>query len=207
MQVESIRAQTLAMIRQSLVSGEYKAGDLISAAAMASRLNVSNSPVREAMLELVSEGILEVERNRGFRVIPLSEHDLDEVYEVRLWLESQAMRELAARKIDVESSRPLAQRTVEAARKQDLSEFLRADREFHLSLLERLGNTRLSKIVENLRDQTRLYGIQALADAGKLEASGVEHLEIIDAVLRCDPAAAEAAMTRHLAHIRGDWAA
>ncbi|MFT4028308.1 MAG: GntR family transcriptional regulator [Protaetiibacter sp.] len=205
MQVSSLREQTLAIIRQSLVAGEYKSGDIISAAAMASHLNVSNSPVREAMLELVSQGILEVVRNRGFRVVPMSDHDLDEVYEMRLWLESRAARELAARRIDVEDSRPLALLTLERARAMMIPEFLDADRRFHLSLLERLGNSRLNKIVENLRDQTRLYGIQELALAGKLESSGQEHMDIIDAINSGDPDAAEAAVVRHLAHVRSDW--
>jgi len=205
MQVSSLREQTLALIRQSLVSGEYKSGDILSAAALAAELKVSNSPVREAMLELVSQGILEVVRNRGFRVVPMSDRDLDEVYEVRLWLEARAMRELAERKINVEDSRPLALRTVEYAREQQLPEFLDADRSFHLSLLAYLQNERLSRIVENMRDQTRLYGIQALARSGKLEASGLEHLDIVDAINSGDPDAAEATMTRHLAHIRSDW--
>ncbi|MFT3797676.1 GntR family transcriptional regulator [Microbacterium sp.] len=205
MQVSNLREQTLAIVRQSLVAGEYRPGDIISAAAMASRLNVSNSPVREAMLELVSQGILEVVRNRGFRVLPMSDHDLDEVYEVRLWLEARAMRELAARKINVESSRPLAQLTIEKARAEEIPEFLDADRSFHLGLLAHLDNTRLSRIVENMRDQTRLYGIHALAAAGKLVQTSEEHLEIVDAINSGDPDAAEAAMTRHLAHIRSDW--
>ncbi len=206
MQVENLREQTLALIRQALVAGEYKSGDIISAAAMASELKVSNSPVREAMLELVSQGILEVVRNRGFRVVPMSDHDLDEIYEVRLWLEARAMRELTERGIDVESSREIALRTVGHAQKGELREFLDTDRQFHLSLLRPLGNGRLSRIVENLRDQTRLYGIQALAESGKLETSGQEHVEILDAIQSGDPDAAESAMTRHLAHIRGDWA-
>ncbi len=205
MQVSSLREQTLALIRQSLIAGEYKSGDIISAAAMASRLNVSNSPVREAMLELVSQGILEVVRNRGFRVVPVSDQDLDEVYEVRLWLEARAMRELAERGIDVEETRPLAALTVEHARAQRIPEFLDADRRFHLALLSYLGNSRLNRIVENMRDQTRLYGIQALARAGRLEDSGLEHLTIVDAINSGNPEAAEAAMITHLSHIRSDW--
>ncbi|QLQ09700.1 MAG: GntR family transcriptional regulator [Nocardioidaceae bacterium] len=205
-QVESLREKILALIRQSLVAGEYKPGDIISAASMASDFNVSNSPVREAMLELVSQGILEVVRNRGFRVLPVSDHDLDEIYELRLWLESRAMRELTLRGVDVEASRLLALETIQHARRLELREFLDADRRFHLSLLERLGNVRLTKVVENLRDQTRLYGIQALAEAGKLVDTAKEHVALLDAIQSGDPMVAENAMTLHLAHIRSDWA-
>ena len=63
----SLREQALDVVRQALVSGEIKPGDIYSAAALAERLGVSNSPVREAMLTLVHEGLLEAVPNRGFR--------------------------------------------------------------------------------------------------------------------------------------------
>lgn len=83
----NLRDQALEVIRQALVSGEIKPGEIYSAAALATRLGVSGSPVREAMLTLVNQGLMEPVRNRGYRVVPMSEHDLDEVYEMRLLLE------------------------------------------------------------------------------------------------------------------------
>lgn len=67
-QGESLRDKALAILRQSVVSGEIHHGELYSATALARRLGVSVSPVREAMLTLVNEGIMEPVRNRGFRV-------------------------------------------------------------------------------------------------------------------------------------------
>nr|WP_237720054.1 GntR family transcriptional regulator [Streptomyces xiaopingdaonensis] len=196
------------IVRQAIVSGEIGPDEIYSASALASRLGVSNSPVREAMLTLVNQGILEPVRNRGFRIVPISEHDLDEIGEMRRMLEVPAVVALIdrARDEDIEALRPVAAEIEAAARTGDVALFLETDRRFHLSLLELGSNTRLVETVAQLRDQTRLYGVSTLAEQGILQQTAPEHFQLLDAVLARDPARAEAVMTRHLDHIRGEWA-
>nr|WP_245600687.1 GntR family transcriptional regulator [Streptomyces sulphureus] len=196
------------IVRQAIVSGEIGPNEIYSASALASRLGVSNSPVREAMLTLVNQGILEPVRNRGFRIVPISEHDLDEIGEMRRMLEVPAVVALIDRAgdEDIEALRPVAAEIESAARTGDVALFLETDRRFHLSLLELGGNTRLVETVAQLRDQTRLYGVSSLAEKGVLQQTAPEHFELLDAVLARDPARAEAVMTRHLDHVRGEWA-
>ncbi len=204
----SLREQALVIVRQAIVSGEIGPNEIYSASALASRLGVSNSPVREAMLTLVNQGILEPVRNRGFRIVPISEHDLDEIGEMRRMLEVPAVVALIDRAgdEDIEALRPVAAEIESAARTGDVALFLETDRRFHLSLLELGGNTRLVETVAQLRDQTRLYGVSSLAEKGVLQQTAPEHFELLDAVLARDPARAEAVMTRHLDHVRGEWA-
>ncbi len=204
----SLREQALVIVRQAIVSGEIGPDEIYSASALASRLGVSNSPVREAMLTLVNQGILEPVRNRGFRIVPISEHDLDEIGEMRRMLEVPAVVALIdrARDEDIEALRPVAAEIEAAARTGDVALFLETDRRFHLSLLELGSNTRLVETVAQLRDQTRLYGVSTLAEQGILQQTAPEHFQLLDAVLARDPARAEAVMTRHLDHIRGEWA-
>lgn len=205
----SLREQALVIVRQAIVSGEIGPNEIYSASALASRLGVSNSPVREAMLTLVNQGILEPVRNRGYRIVPISEHDLDEIGEMRRMLEVPGVAALVARASDedVEELRPVAVEIEEAARRGDIPVFLEADRRFHLGLLELGGNTRLVETVAQLRDQTRLYGVSALAQQGRLQQTAPEHFEILDAVLARDVARVQTIMTHHLAHVRGEWAA
>lgn len=204
----SLREQALVIVRQAIVSGEIGPDEIYSASALASRLGVSNSPVREAMLTLVNQGILEPVRNRGFRIVPISEHDLDEIGEMRRMLEVPAVVALIdrARDEDIEALRPVAAEIEAAARTGDVALFLETDRRFHLSLLALGGNTRLVETVAQLRDQTRLYGVGTLAEQGVLQRTAPEHFQLLDAVLARDPDRAEAVMTRHLDHIRGEWA-
>jgi DNA-binding GntR family transcriptional regulator len=204
----NLRDQALAVIRQALVAGEIRPGSIYSASGMATRLGTSNGPVREAMLTLVNQGVMEVVPNRGFRVTPVTEKDLDEVYQLRLMLEVPAVRQLAQRDNadHAEMLRGHARRCTKAAEDRDMTVFLEADRDFHLSMLGLLENGRLVQMVEMLRDQTRLYGLRALAEEGKLVTTSLEHFDLLEAVLSGDPDKAAAEMARHLAHVRGDWA-
>lgn len=204
----SLRDQALEVVRLALVSGEIRPGGIYSAAALATKLGVSNSPVREAMLTLVNEGLMEPVRNRGFRVVPMSDHDLDEVYDLRMMLEVPAMTRLAemADRLDVPAAAKAVRLNEQAAREGDVARFLESDRMFHLSLLEPLGNRRLSATVANLRDQTRLYGLEVLAERGQLMVSVAEHRQLLDAVLANDADRAKQIMSRHLGHVRAEWA-
>jgi DNA-binding GntR family transcriptional regulator len=204
----NLRDQALAVIRQALVAGEIRPGSIYSASGMATRLGTSNGPVREAMLTLVNQGVMEVVPNRGFRVTPVTDKDLDEVYQLRLMLEVPAVRQLAQRDNTdhAETLRGHARRCTQAAEDRDMTVFLEADRDFHLSLLGLLENGRLVQLVEMLRDQTRLYGLRTLAEEGKLVTMSLEHFGLLEAVLSGDPDKAAAEMARHLAHVRGDWA-
>jgi DNA-binding GntR family transcriptional regulator len=204
----SLREQALQIVRHALVSGEIKPGDIYSAAALADRLGVSNSPVREAMLTLVHEGLMEAVPNRGFRVVPLSDADLEEVYQLRLLLEVPAMVQLAERGIAAEQERltALAEDIERAAADLDVMRFLEADRTFHLELLGLLGNRRLVTVVANLRDQTRLYGLKALARQDKLSASAAEHRGLVTAIASGDTKRVEQVCRAHLEHTRREWA-
>src|SRR5262249_60380232 len=93
----NLRAQALAVLKLRLVSGDLAPGEIYSAAALAAELGVSNSPIREAMLTLVNQGLMEAVRNRGFRVIPLSDKERQNIYDLRMMLEIPSMVRLASR--------------------------------------------------------------------------------------------------------------
>ncbi|MBO3682083.1 GntR family transcriptional regulator [Streptomyces sp. NEAU-YJ-81] len=208
LQRTNLREQVLALVRQALVSGEIRPGDIYSAAALATRLGVSSSPVREAMLTLVNEGLMEPVRNRGYRVIPMSEHDLDEVYTMRLLLEVPGTLQAAANAQPEDLTRltVIADEIEKTAREGDVVGFLEADRRFHLDLLQLCGNRRLVTTVAAMRDQTRLYGLEALAERGVLDNSAHEHHHLLEAIARNDANGLENLIRHHLLHVRSDWA-
>lgn len=196
-------------IRVRIVTGEIAAGEIYSAPALAAVLGVSATPVREAMLELAADGLVEVVPNRGFRVVEPSQHDLDEIFELRLMLEVPAAERAARRGLsDEDQARflDLAKLIEKRAQDGDTVGFLAADRDFHLGLLATLGNSRLVEIVSRLRDQARLYGLPMLAQRGELRESAREHREMLEAICRQDTAAVAAVATHHLEHTRGIWA-
>ncbi|WP_406632081.1 GntR family transcriptional regulator [Amycolatopsis sp. WGS_07] len=208
LQRPNLREQVLEVVRQAMVSGDLRPGDIYSAAALATRLGVSSSPVREALLTLVDQGLLEPVRNRGYRVVAMSERDLDEIYEMRLLLEVPATLSAAANAAPADLARldGLAAEIESAASAGDVAQFLEADRRFHLDLLSLSGNRRLTDAIANLRDQTRLYGLEKLAEHGRLTDSAREHREMLATVAARDWARLEGQVRAHLKHIRADWA-
>jgi DNA-binding GntR family transcriptional regulator len=204
----SLRESALRAIRAGIVTGEIRSDEIYSAPALASQLGVSATPVREAMLDLVAQGLVEPVRNRGFRILPMDDADLDEIHELRMLIEVPTSGRLAGKlpKQEIKRLRRLAKESEAAAAAGDLVAFLAADRDFHLGLLEFHGNRRLIDFISQLRDQARLYGLGELVAAGALVASASEHAIILDCIESGDAAAAEAEMVRHLRHTRGAWA-
>lgn len=210
LQQQNLRDQALAVLKLRLVSGDLAPGQIYSAASLAAELGVSNSPVREAMLTLVNQGLMETVRNRGFRVIPLSDKERQNVYDLRILLEIPSMARLASFKENVaarkEEFSDIAAKMVASAKAGDIVGYLDADRSFHIGLLDILENDQLTSIVSNLRDQTRQYGLKALSELGSLVKSAEEHQPILDAIIAGDKKLTTKLMTEHLSHLVGDWA-
>lgn len=204
----SLRDQAASVIRAEIVAGQFEPGVIYSANVIAERLGVSATPIREAMLDLTNAGLVEPVRNRGFRILTVADRDLEEIVELRLLLEPPAMRKVVDQATDEEIARLDESVTAieTAAAEQDVAAFLVADRTFHLAALQLAGNTRLVRLVDQLRDQTRLLGLRSLALEGNLSASAHEHREILDALRTRRADDAVELMRAHLEHTRGVWA-
>ena len=204
----SYRERVADALRAALIAGELRPGEVYSAPALAARFGVSATPVREAMLDLAKEGLVDTVPNKGFRVTAVSERQLDEYTHIRSLIEIPTTAALAATAAtaDLEALRPVAQEIVTSASTGDLIAYVEADLRFHLGLLALAGNGHLVEVVRDLRRRSRLYGLTALAAQGRLQASAEEHLELLDALLARDEEAVREVMTRHLRHVRGLWA-
>jgi DNA-binding GntR family transcriptional regulator len=208
LQRTSLREQALALLREALISGRIADGVVYSSKALAAELSVSNGPIREAMLALVDDGLMEAVPNKGFRAVPLTPADLAEIYEMRLLLEVPVVARLAREDLPGDRAARLTNLvdTIErTARSRDLAGNLAADRDFHLTLLAAGGNSRLVAAVARLRDQTRLHNLRTINADGRLVTSAEKHRPLLAAIMRHDERTAERLMRRHLEHIRQDW--
>ncbi|MEY9873478.1 DNA-binding GntR family transcriptional regulator [Streptacidiphilus sp. MAP12-33] len=204
----SLREQVTHALRAALVAGELRPGIVYSAPVLAGEFGVSATPVREAMLDLAKEGLVEVVRNKGFRVIGLTEQDLDDFTEIRELIEIPATVRVAetATPEQLEPLRVHARAIVKAARKGDLVAYIESDRQFHLGLLALHGNRHLVDTVRELRSRSRLYGLNALVSAGRLVESAEEHERLLDAMIARDLESVEELIAEHLGHVRRLWA-
>jgi DNA-binding GntR family transcriptional regulator len=203
----SLREQAASVIRTGILEGEFVQSELYSVPALSTRLGVSATPIREAMLDLVNEGLVTLVRNRGFRVVSLTVKDLEHILKLRILLEVPSTGDVAVSRRDEDVSRfkELADQMPDLARSTNVQPYLDADREFHLGLLGLLGNRRLVEIVGMLRNQSRLRDVGGLVASGKLIESALEHREIISAIEAGDRERTEAAVREHLSRVRGQW--
>lgn len=201
-----LRERCVHALRAQIVAGKLKPGELHSIGSVAEQLGVSVTPVREALLDLVREELVEIVRNRGFRVITLTDTDLDDLFEMRLLLEVPVVEKVARTKPDMSTLRSLAAQTKSCAINGDMVGFVASDRDLHLGILELGGNPRLTKLVGLLRDQTRLYGLENISGSQSFLDSAEEHDQLLDLIGAGEASAAAALMRRHLRHTRGLWA-
>ncbi|WP_225838008.1 GntR family transcriptional regulator [Streptomyces sp. NK08204] len=203
-----LRDQVATALRAALIAGELRPGVIYSAPTLAAELGVSATPVREAMLDLAREGLVEAVRNKGFRITEMTDQDLDEFTEIRTLIEVPTVGRVAATASveQLETLRPLAQEIVTAAQEHDVLKYLEADHRFHLELLALAGNRHLVEVVADLRKRSRLFGLGSLNETGRLVASAQEHVELLDLLVAGRGEEAENCMRLHLAHVRTLWA-
>lgn len=167
----SLREHALLVIRHAITAGDLDEGTIYSAAGLAKQLGISLSPVREAMMSLVTEGTVEAVPNRGFRLVPVTREDLEEIIRIRALLAGPAVEALCARVTDDPASseaalgdlRRNAEDALAAAANDDTIGFMTADRLFHEHLLEYGLGRRAAEISLRLRDQSRVFAAHSIA--------------------------------------------
>lgn len=207
----SLRAQIADALRALLITGQMAPGELYSAPRLAAQFGVSATPVREAMLDLVSEGLVEVVRNKGFRVTAVGDEELDAMAELRTLVEPPVMGMVAEAcegevAEAVQALRPLATEIEAAARREDLVGYIEADTEFHLRFLALHRNEHVVSTVRSLRSRSRLFGLSPLMESGSIMQHVTEHEQMVDLALARDRRAMEELVVRHIGHVRAAWA-
>ncbi|OZV77491.1 hypothetical protein CA850_22695 [Micromonospora echinospora] len=182
-------------VRDGIRARRFVPTELYSVYQLAELLGVSRSPVREALLRLAETGLVQFERNRGFRVVLPDPRDVAEIFAVRLALEPPAARRAAGVGLEVADT---LEALDAALRHDDERAFWAADRMLHDRILRGAGNRRAADIVASLRATTELLAPPTSSGSRSLRQIRNEHEPVIAAIVRGDGDAAEAAMRRHL---------
>ncbi|MFH8615842.1 GntR family transcriptional regulator [Streptomyces sp. NPDC017979] len=185
--VHSLREQIREHIVEGIVSGRWKPGERIVERGIATELQVSQTPVREALRELESLRLIESAPNKGVRVRNLTAADLEESYPVRAGLE-QIAAELAADRLSVDCSvlTPHVAALYEADRTGDSAGQVRHTVAFHRELVRAAGNNVLLHTWEGLGIE--VFTALSIRWLGTVQQSyAEEHQALVDAFLRHDP--------------------
>ena len=177
----NLREKVVQQVRSEIVSGRSAAGTIYSVPGLATQFGISTTPIREALLELSVAGLLTPLRNRGFRVEAASLQDLNNLFDMRVLLESHALAEAARLKLtDTAPLVHLADAVGQAVKNNDVPRYIETDRKFHEALVSRANNPLLTKMIMSLRDDMRLYGIDSAEGRKRQLASVAEHYQMIE---------------------------
>lgn len=196
----SLTDQAVELFREAITSGELVAGETYSANSLGERIGVSRTPAREALLQLARAGMIRIDKNKGATILATTLTDLVEVFQIRLMLEVPAAAKVARTVSEAGMSRILEcfAHMQAAADEDDAEATLRADRDFHLQIMENAGNTKLVDVLENLRNLVLTRGVGTAPAARSCQDVVDDHLDIVKAISAHDGPAAAAAMRRHI---------
>jgi len=212
---ESLRAPAYHRVRKALLGSRWQEGQFLSPQKIAKEMGISNTPVREAIIQLETEGLVESVPKRGVRPKRLDRQELGEMFEMRMVVEAGAAR-LAAERINDEQLRDL--RRIHKQAKECMREFpdaastgsggasrleyARCNFLFHLGVVAASGNRRLAKTISDLHLLTRLLHTGAVlpGDTVLKEAQRERrfHGGILTALSRHDAGEAARNMREHL---------
>jgi len=182
-------------IREAIVRGELKLGEQVSEAQLAQRTGVSKTPVREALLRLKSEGLVEVHPQRGTFVFRLEPEQVGQLCRYRVMVESAALREAMA--IDAPALAAEMEKLVgemkKAERARDQQALARLDMDFHWLFFARCSNGYLRAGYEVIRSQ--LVALRHRSPTGDM---AVAHQVLVDAVAAGDARRATALLGEHV---------
>jgi DNA-binding GntR family transcriptional regulator len=204
---ESLVDKLVERLEEAILSGELAPGSRLSEQGLSLKLNVSRSPLREAIRRLEGKKLVQRIPNFGARVADQSIEDLRDLLIAREALEGMACRYAATSMTENELSGLadlLEQHGKQRGLREEPSSYLESfDVAFHFRIIEGSRNRRLiGMLCDDLYNQLRLYRYKADSAKGRPRQSFEEHKTILNALLSRDPDAAEAAMRAHIAHAR-----
>jgi DNA-binding GntR family transcriptional regulator len=188
-------------LSQRILNGDLGSGSALSVPDIARKLNVSRSPVREAVLALVAKGLAVEHPRRGVVVTTIEPEDLVAIHEVREFLESCAARYCATRIDDggIASLRAIMEAQRAAVDQHSARGYFSSNALLHRTIAEHSGNSRLIAIMQPLENQMRIALHRVSTDVSHMQRGYSEHRQIVDAIAARDPDAAENAMRHHIA--------
>ncbi len=191
-------------LRADIISQRLKPGQAIREDELAQKYGVSRTPIREMLRRLEHEDLVRIVPNVGVYVSELTPKDIEEVLDLRIWLETAAARAAASR-VTEENFKQLDEidKLLDlAVEKQDSIVSFDADGKLHDLILVTAGNVRARRIINNLLGQIHRIRFISGHKPGRINTTVAEHKQIIAALLERDPDKAAEAMRIHLVHTK-----
>ena len=198
-----LKAQIYKTIKKNILDQTYQEGQFLTERKLALKLNVSRTPVREALQRLQKEGWVQYQPYKGVFIRRMDASDLEHIFQIRTALEMLAVQ-LACSHINsdqIQLLRLYLERQADDTDglEGDYRKFILYDTDFHSIIIDAAGNMMLRSIVDEIRDKIKRSGINSLySRTSRISEAVAEHRAIVDALEKKDVEAAGAAMKQHL---------
>jgi len=199
-QTESLGMRARNLIEELILDDTLTTGEKITERDLADRLGMSRAPIRDAIKDLISDGLLQRVGTRSIVVRELNLQEIEEIYSIRTLLEARAAS-LAADKISQSSLNDLVtlhEAMKNAAKTNQFSHYYELNISFHQIIHQEAQSPRLATMIETVMKESLLFRSRGLVDQDNLVESIAEHEMLIRALTTRDPELAELCMHRHI---------
>jgi len=197
---EDLTKQAFRYIRDEIIQGKLDGRQHLTESYFAERFGISKSPVREALNRLESEGLITIVPRRGAFVAQLSVHDIEEIFELREALEVLVAKDAVLNEKILKRMRAAVVSAKQYREQNDKNSYIRADATFHTTLAEASSNSRLKKILENMRNQMLIVRTRTFELTS--HTSVKQHLDILAALEQGNRDLAADLMAEHIRTVR-----
>jgi DNA-binding GntR family transcriptional regulator len=196
----ALAEQAYAQLKAELHDFLWLPGQRASELEIAGRLGMSRTPVREALFRLRNEGFLDVEAKTGWTVKPIDFARIDQIYDLRIVLETASVARLAQRESDPPELQalkevwlvPAAERLTDGRRVGAL------DEQFHAQLVAAAGNAEIGRVHQEVTDRIRIVRRLDFTRTDRIDATYQEHAKILRAVMQRKTDAAQLLLRSHI---------
>lgn len=199
---QSLRQQAYRALRKIILEGDLASGERIVETKLAKKLQVSRTPIREAIGQLQREQLVVSIPNGGFRVATLSAQDAIQLYDCRIALEKlsvmDACKHISSKQLKQLEKHVLLAEELNEEKKLDSFQLLEIDYQFHHLIAESSGNQWLLNLLEQVFDKMALLRVQTTKNNPKVLEIRLEHREIYEAIAQKDFNLAQKTVTKHL---------
>ena len=198
----SAKEKVAAELRKAILSRQMQEGEVLSLDSVATQLNVSAMPVREAFQILARDGLIQLRKNKGAVVLGITETYIKEHYQLRAILESSAAALAADPEADISEIESVYEEAAEALLEGNLRQYTDLNRAFHSEIWTAAGNQKMKNMISELWNGLSMGSMVSEEDYAKVSIK--EHGNILKAIQKRDKEAAQKTMYDHIMRSRDD---
>lgn len=200
MKKNTIHEKTLNRLKEVILSGELSPDSFYTENDFAESLQISRTPVREAVKSLIHDGLLVSYPRKGIKVRQFTNSEIEQIFLLRKKVEGSILEKVtkAITGDQLEELNKIVTQQEDAIEKEDRIAFIDFDQQFHIYLVRMTHYHLIEEVIVYLHNMSRLIGHQAIKKQGRMEEVIKEHREIIQALGEKDAPQAEQKMALHL---------